>query len=713
MMADLSKVKRNIQRMIDQNAPETDIDAYVASEGTTPDELKAFKAAPSITPDMSQQFATQAASLDPTDLSIARSKNDDFGNFLRGQAMPPKAGEAPEARDARLYGQPMRGPSKLTSGIAGAADTASLGFGDEIAAGMTAMTGPEDYKMALAGIREAQKIAQGENPKSYLAGQVVGGVGQGLVTAGAGLTASRLVPTITTGGKQLAARVAAGGADGLVQGAAYGFGSGEGGALERGKSALINGGIGLAMGSAAPAIVSGARGLYHRIGLGAKGQFGDQLTSILGRAGMSPDDIATKMNEADALGYGGQYTAADALGIPGQNSLAAVTRSASQAGDEAQKMLDARMSEAPRRLASAFDEAGGVGGKTAKQVGTELKATRSMLGNAEYGAARDAAGAIDVSGAIGKADEFLAPGVNKLVSPQSGIADDSVEAAMRKARSFLTDGKSTLTDFDSVMRAKVEIQNMVDSAKPGSDKARRLADVVRSLDDSLASASEPYAKARDTWKSYSRAGEAVDEGTSAATRGRFKDTIPSFQAKDGLGKQGFSAGYYDNLAGTVENNPSRVAGVLRELNAPQSARQQEVQAISGPAGNTLLSKAKIEQDMLDTYNATKGSRTALNLSEDAAAGSGAGGMIKAALTGNFGNMVKTGLNFAVDRMTGQTNSSREMIARALLGQGPQAAAQIAKAIEKNVGSKQKADAIMKALLVGSSLPAGQLGKPNP
>jgi len=658
-------------------------------------------------------FETQASTLDPVDLSIARSKNDPFGEYLRGKAQNPKAGEAPEARDARLYGQPMRGPSKLTSGIAGAADTASFGFGDEIAAGMSAMTGPEDYKMALAGIREAQQIAQGENPKSYLAGQVVGGVAQGAGLTGAGLTTARMVPTVTTGAKQLGARMLAGGADGLAQGAAYGFGSGEGGLEERGKSALINGGLGLAMGSAAPAIVSGVRGAFQRLGMGAQGTASDKLMAVLGRAGMSPDDIAAKMREADALGYGGQYTAADALGIPGQNSLAAVTRSASHAGDEAQKMLDARMSEAPRRLASAFDEAGGVGGQTAKQLASELKKERSVLGLAEYGAARDASGAIDVSGAIGKADEFLTPGVNKLVSPQSGIADDSVEAAMRKARSFLTDGKSTLTDFDSVMRAKMEIQNLADAAKPGSDKARRLKDMVFALDDSLANASEPYAKARDTWKSYSRAGEAVDEGTAAATRGRFKDTIPAFQAKDDLGKQGFSAGYYDNLAGTVENNPSRVAGVLRELNAPQSARQQEVQAISGPAGNTLLSKAKIEQDMLDTYNATKGSRTALNLSEDAAGGSGAGGMIKAALTGNFGNMAKSVLDFGVDRLTGQTNSSRELIARALLGQGPQAAAQIAKAIEKNVGSKQKADAIMRALLVGSSLPAGQLGKPNP
>lgn len=44
-MADIEKVKRNIQRMIDQNAPESDIDAYVASEGTTPEQLRSQKSA--------------------------------------------------------------------------------------------------------------------------------------------------------------------------------------------------------------------------------------------------------------------------------------------------------------------------------------------------------------------------------------------------------------------------------------------------------------------------------------------------------------------------------------------------------------------------------------------------------------------------------------------------------------------------------------------
>lgn len=38
---DFSRIKSNIQKMLDQNAPEEDIDAYVSSEGVTPEELQA------------------------------------------------------------------------------------------------------------------------------------------------------------------------------------------------------------------------------------------------------------------------------------------------------------------------------------------------------------------------------------------------------------------------------------------------------------------------------------------------------------------------------------------------------------------------------------------------------------------------------------------------------------------------------------------------
>lgn len=45
-MADLAKIKRNVAKMAAQNAPEADIDGYIASEGVTLDDVRNFKAAP-------------------------------------------------------------------------------------------------------------------------------------------------------------------------------------------------------------------------------------------------------------------------------------------------------------------------------------------------------------------------------------------------------------------------------------------------------------------------------------------------------------------------------------------------------------------------------------------------------------------------------------------------------------------------------------------
>ncbi|KKM07581.1 hypothetical protein LCGC14_1732520, partial [marine sediment metagenome] len=42
-MADLAKVKRNVNRLIEQRAPVADIDTYIASEGVSLDALRAYK----------------------------------------------------------------------------------------------------------------------------------------------------------------------------------------------------------------------------------------------------------------------------------------------------------------------------------------------------------------------------------------------------------------------------------------------------------------------------------------------------------------------------------------------------------------------------------------------------------------------------------------------------------------------------------------------
>ena len=45
-MADTAKVKRNLEKMLAAGAPEADLDAYLASEGVTPEQLRAGRVVP-------------------------------------------------------------------------------------------------------------------------------------------------------------------------------------------------------------------------------------------------------------------------------------------------------------------------------------------------------------------------------------------------------------------------------------------------------------------------------------------------------------------------------------------------------------------------------------------------------------------------------------------------------------------------------------------
>lgn len=58
---DLTRVRGNVQKMLGQNAPEAEIDAYLTSEGLTAEKLRAGKPAPSIPADMAKSLGSGLA----------------------------------------------------------------------------------------------------------------------------------------------------------------------------------------------------------------------------------------------------------------------------------------------------------------------------------------------------------------------------------------------------------------------------------------------------------------------------------------------------------------------------------------------------------------------------------------------------------------------------------------------------------------------------
>lgn len=201
----------------------------------------------------------------------------------------------------------------------GAADTASFGLGDELGAGLGAVseklasyvTGeqPRSYDELLNKIRDQDVRAKATNPGSYLAGQVGGGVAQG--AAGLGAAGGRVV-----GGAL---------ANGLM-GAVYGFGSGEDGLQNRATNAGIQGSIGAAVGGAFPAVSNAARNTYRGI---TDYMARNAAAQTAGASRGAVDEIARLLAADQSLGHRGAQNMARAgdeamLADAGPNAMQAL-----------------------------------------------------------------------------------------------------------------------------------------------------------------------------------------------------------------------------------------------------------------------------------------------------------------------------------------------------------------------------------------------------
>lgn len=154
---------------------------------------------------------------------------------------------------------------KIGATIDGIAQSLTLGFSDEMAAGLSTGFGfAGDYSKALdaerARMEENKNLASG----FYLAGELAGALGGGVGLAKAGLS---LVGR--TAGKGIGTRIAAGAGEGAAMGAAYGAGTADGGIGDRASGAVsgaaVGGGIGGAVPVAGAALLGAGEAAYGAI----------------------------------------------------------------------------------------------------------------------------------------------------------------------------------------------------------------------------------------------------------------------------------------------------------------------------------------------------------------------------------------------------------------------------------------------------------------
>jgi len=629
-MADIDKVKRNIGRLLEQGAPEADVDAYLASEGVKLEELRS-----------------------PV------KQEDIYQKTAREEYQQQKAAGVPVG--AGLARRAVQG--------------ATFNTADEMLAGaMTPLemikrgtfNPAEGYRYAKA--REDYELDEARKEGGLLgpAAEVAGGVLSGSTLAKAGLSAASYLPK----GANLLKRSAASAADGL----GFGLLSGamEGNSLEeRGKNAGMGGMIGLGVGGAAPAVIGMAGAAASpfvsniRARINPTGYAQSQVARGVMESGQTPAQIAGKVGQASAEGQP-MFAVADAMGNAGQRMLSTTARAPGAARTAVVDFLDGRQAGQGRRIAGSLAE-GFDSPQTSAQTRVAMTEARDTAADTAYTAARQNAGAVDLSNVISRIDDTLQPGINQIASPKSGLANDSIEAALDGFRSRLTNGREVLSDFTATQRVRGDLSDMVEAAKRAGqgNRARLLGGVLREMDNAMEQASTGFKAANRNFSQSSKDIAAVDEGRTAALRGRVEDTVPRFQSLTPEGKQGFRSGYVDPL---IENAQGAAFGANKARPLINDAFQTEAATMA--PGNPLMQRRIGREDtMFQTRNQALGnSKTAENLADDAAMGIDVG-MVGQVLSGNWGGALKSALAAGSNHLTGNTPAVREEVAKILMQRG--------------------------------------------
>jgi hypothetical protein len=499
------------------------------------------------------------------------------------------------------------------------------------------------------------------------AAEVLGGGVTGAGLASGGLTTARMLAPEAG----LLARTASSAADaagfGAFSGAMEGNGLAER-AANAGKGAMVGAAAGgiippaLALGGAAVApVVSNIRARANPQAY-AEGQ----VARAIQEGGVPPNQLSLDVIQAGNEGQGA-FTLADAMGNPGQRMLSTVARAPGAGRTAVVDVLEGRQADQGRRVASALSE-GFDAPQTAAQRRTTMEAARDVTADAEYGAARTNAQPVDVSNVLARLDNEIAPyGV-----PHDVAAPDSITAALIGIRRRLGNDTGSANDFNLVQRVRQEAADMAQQARQSGqgNRARLLGQVVREIDASLEAASTGYQQANRNFAQASRNIDAIDQGRTAALRGRPEDTIPDFQGLTPEGQAGFRSGYADPL---IEQAQSAAVGANKARPLTSDAFRDEAAAIA-PGNDMMQRRLGREMTMFETRNqALGGSRTADNLADAGAMGvepQVVFGVVRNILSGNVGGAVRDVLAAGSNMLSGNTPEVRRHVAEILLQRAP-------------------------------------------
>jgi hypothetical protein len=193
------------------------------------------------------------------------------------QSTPGQSAPLTQPADGGIFSDSKGNVGAGTAAIRSAGDFLTSGTQDEILAGLDAAVQPlipipsngsaaptwrERYDENVANQRDQLKTGQEQHPVASAIGGVAGAILPAIATLGASLPESA---ALAAGKSTLGRTMIKSAGIGAAQGAAYGFGSAEGGVADRLPGAAEGALIGGAVGAAAPAVISGVGAVARKV----------------------------------------------------------------------------------------------------------------------------------------------------------------------------------------------------------------------------------------------------------------------------------------------------------------------------------------------------------------------------------------------------------------------------------------------------------------
>lgn len=623
---------------------------------------------------------------------------------------------------------------------------AAAGMNALIRAPFTDKTIGEEYDTIRGQYQNARQKYADENPVSNaaasIAGSIHGGVALGraagpvLNAGGRALTtalpsAAPAINTALNAGNAVATRLGGNYAGRMVLDAASGAGQGAlsayGHDQDVGTGAAIGGAVG---GLARPVMSAGGavlRSLGGLVGVGNESRAQNAIAQAIMRSGRSADDVANDLATAAQQGQP-EYMVADALGNSGQRMLTGIARSPGDMRQTIAETIQSRQMDQGGRVASALQDASG-SPLTASQYQELIAAQRAEDAARNYAPVTTDRTAIDLSSPVGLANRAISPAADTVatsagavttdLAARSGIEAgeasirDPIRQAVKEARSYLASDTNTVTNVEKAFRAKTNIDQMISAAteKGQGGTVEALKPIRDALDEALANTSQPYASARDAYRTASGHVDAVDTGRALSSpRGRTDDKIATFGAlPDDQSQQAARIGYFDPLISKAESQAGTMSNAARPFTSNSARRELPVMAAPGK-DEVLMDRLAREQRMFETGSAALGgSRTADNAADMADIQGFDPSMISAFATGGIKGAALHGLQQGVNALNGRNTATRDMIARMLLQSDPtRARAELAQAVASGQRLTRAQESIIRGIIGASSTAAPKL-----